>query len=36
VWDDVPEQLRPAAELVMDAHLEKLEAEGRAPTDLVP
>jgi glyoxylase-like metal-dependent hydrolase (beta-lactamase superfamily II) len=36
VWDDVPEQLRPAAALVMDAHLEKLEAEDRAPGDLVP
>jgi glyoxylase-like metal-dependent hydrolase (beta-lactamase superfamily II) len=31
VWDDVPEQLRPAAALVMEAHLEKLEAEGRVP-----
>jgi glyoxylase-like metal-dependent hydrolase (beta-lactamase superfamily II) len=29
VWDDVPEQLRPAAALVMQAHLDKLEAEGR-------
>jgi glyoxylase-like metal-dependent hydrolase (beta-lactamase superfamily II) len=28
-WDDVPEELRPAAALVMQAHLEKLEAEGR-------
>ncbi len=27
-WDDVPEQLRPAAATVMQAHLEKLEAEG--------
>jgi glyoxylase-like metal-dependent hydrolase (beta-lactamase superfamily II) len=34
VWDDVPEQLRPAAELVMDAHLEKLEAENRLPDGL--
>jgi glyoxylase-like metal-dependent hydrolase (beta-lactamase superfamily II) len=36
VWDDVPEQVLPAARLVMDAHLTKLEAEGRAPDDLVP
>jgi glyoxylase-like metal-dependent hydrolase (beta-lactamase superfamily II) len=28
-WSDVPEQLRPAAAMVMDAHLQKLEAEGR-------
>jgi glyoxylase-like metal-dependent hydrolase (beta-lactamase superfamily II) len=34
VWDDVPEQLRPAAAMVMDAHLQKLEAEGRAPSGL--
>jgi glyoxylase-like metal-dependent hydrolase (beta-lactamase superfamily II) len=31
VWDDVPDQLRPAAGLVMEAHLQKLEAEGRVP-----
>ena len=31
VWDDVPADLRPAAELTMQAHLEKLEAEGRLP-----
>jgi glyoxylase-like metal-dependent hydrolase (beta-lactamase superfamily II) len=31
VWDDVPENLRPAAGLVMDAHLQKLDAEGRLP-----
>jgi glyoxylase-like metal-dependent hydrolase (beta-lactamase superfamily II) len=30
-WDDVPEQLRPAAALVMEAHLQKLESEGRLP-----
>jgi glyoxylase-like metal-dependent hydrolase (beta-lactamase superfamily II) len=30
-WSDVPAELRPAAELVMQAHLEKLEAEGRLP-----
>ncbi len=28
-WDDVPAELRPAAEIVMQAHLDKLEAEGR-------
>jgi glyoxylase-like metal-dependent hydrolase (beta-lactamase superfamily II) len=27
-WDDVPKELRPAAALVMQAHLEKLAAEG--------
>lgn len=31
VWDDVPRQLRPAAAAVMDAHLQKLAAEGRLP-----
>jgi glyoxylase-like metal-dependent hydrolase (beta-lactamase superfamily II) len=30
-WDDVPAELRPAAAMVMDAHLAKLEAEGRVP-----
>jgi glyoxylase-like metal-dependent hydrolase (beta-lactamase superfamily II) len=30
-WDDVPAELRPAAAMVMQAHLEKLEAEGRLP-----
>lgn len=34
VWSDVPEQLLPAANLVMEAHLEKLAAEGRLPNDL--
>ena len=33
VWDDVPDQVRPAAAMVMDAHLQKLAAEGRLPTD---
>jgi glyoxylase-like metal-dependent hydrolase (beta-lactamase superfamily II) len=33
-WDDVPQELRPAAAVVMQAHLEKLEAEGRLPDDL--
>jgi glyoxylase-like metal-dependent hydrolase (beta-lactamase superfamily II) len=28
VWDDVPEVLRPAAAIAMQAHLEKLEGEG--------
>lgn len=34
VWSDVPEQLRPAANVVMEAHLQKLETEGRLPEDL--
>jgi glyoxylase-like metal-dependent hydrolase (beta-lactamase superfamily II) len=34
VWDEVEPGLRPAAELVMEAHLEKLDAEGRLPGDL--
>jgi glyoxylase-like metal-dependent hydrolase (beta-lactamase superfamily II) len=34
VWDDVPEELRPAAAMVMQAHLDKLEAEGRLPSGL--
>jgi glyoxylase-like metal-dependent hydrolase (beta-lactamase superfamily II) len=34
VWDDVPEQLRGAAEIAMQAHLEKLEDDGRLPDDL--
>jgi glyoxylase-like metal-dependent hydrolase (beta-lactamase superfamily II) len=34
VWEDVPPQLRPAAAVVMQAHLEKLEAEGRVPEGL--
>jgi len=33
-WDDVPEEMRPAAAVVMQAHLEKLDAEGRLPDDL--
>jgi glyoxylase-like metal-dependent hydrolase (beta-lactamase superfamily II) len=32
-WDDVPENLRPAAALVMEAHLQKLGSEGRLPAD---
>jgi glyoxylase-like metal-dependent hydrolase (beta-lactamase superfamily II) len=34
VWDDVPAEVRPAAALVMEAHLQKLEAEGRLPSEL--
>ena len=34
VWDDVPGALRPAAAVVMQAHLEKLAAEGRLPDGL--
>jgi glyoxylase-like metal-dependent hydrolase (beta-lactamase superfamily II) len=30
-WDDVPAELLPVAALVMEAHLEKLESEGRIP-----
>jgi glyoxylase-like metal-dependent hydrolase (beta-lactamase superfamily II) len=33
-WDDVPAELRGAAALVMEAHLQKLAAEGRLPGDL--
>jgi glyoxylase-like metal-dependent hydrolase (beta-lactamase superfamily II) len=35
VWDDVPVELLPMAAMAMEAHLEKLEAEGRLPSDLV-
>lgn len=34
VWTDVPEILRPAAAVVLEAHLQKLEAEGLLPADL--
>lgn len=34
-WDDVPEALRPAAAVAMQAHLEKLEQEGRLPRGIV-
>jgi glyoxylase-like metal-dependent hydrolase (beta-lactamase superfamily II) len=34
VWDEVPEPLRPVAAIAMQAHLEKLAAEGRLPSDL--
>jgi glyoxylase-like metal-dependent hydrolase (beta-lactamase superfamily II) len=33
-WDDVPGELRPAAALAMEAHLQKLDAEGRLPEGL--
>ncbi|MDX6609336.1 MAG: hypothetical protein QOF85_1261 [Solirubrobacterales bacterium] len=33
-WADVPDQLRPAAELVMQAHLDKLGTEGKLPGQL--
>jgi glyoxylase-like metal-dependent hydrolase (beta-lactamase superfamily II) len=33
-WSDVPAELRPAAALVMEAHLQKLEREGLLPADL--
>ena len=33
-WDDVPRDLRAVAALVMEAHLEKLDAEGRLPDGL--
>jgi glyoxylase-like metal-dependent hydrolase (beta-lactamase superfamily II) len=36
VWDDVPEGLRQAAAMVMEAHLQKLEDEGRLPNNLSP
>ncbi|HEY1285697.1 MAG TPA: MBL fold metallo-hydrolase [Solirubrobacterales bacterium] len=34
VWDDVPGELRGAAATVMEAHLQKLDAEGRLPGQL--
>ena len=34
VWDDVPQELLPAAEVAMEAHLEKLGEEGRLPADM--
>jgi len=34
-WADVPDELRPAAAIVMEAHLQKLDAEGSLPDDLV-
>ena len=35
VWDDVPPELLPMAAMAMEAHLEKLETDGRLPFDLV-
>ena len=34
VWDDIPIELLPMAAMAMEAHLEKLEGEGRLPGDL--
>ena len=34
VWDDVPAELRCPAAIAMEAHLEKLQDEGRLPGDL--
>jgi glyoxylase-like metal-dependent hydrolase (beta-lactamase superfamily II) len=34
VWDDVPAVLRPAAALTLEAHLDKLEREGRLHPDV--
>ena len=36
VWDDIPIELLPMAAMAMEAHLEKLDAEGRLPEDLGP
>ena len=35
-WDDIPIELLPMAAMAMEAHLEKLETEGRLPEDLEP
>jgi len=35
VWDDVAPEVRPVAALVMEAHLQKLQAEGRLSARLV-
>ncbi len=34
VWDDIPIELLPMAAMAMEAHLEKLEGEGRLPGNL--
>jgi glyoxylase-like metal-dependent hydrolase (beta-lactamase superfamily II) len=34
VWDDVPMELLPMAAMAMEAHLEKLDEEGKLPADL--
>jgi glyoxylase-like metal-dependent hydrolase (beta-lactamase superfamily II) len=36
VWDDIPIELLPMAAMAMEAHLEKLEGEGRLPDGLLP
>jgi glyoxylase-like metal-dependent hydrolase (beta-lactamase superfamily II) len=36
VWDDIPMELLPMAAMAMEAHLEKLEGEGRLAEDLDP
>jgi glyoxylase-like metal-dependent hydrolase (beta-lactamase superfamily II) len=36
VWDDIPMELLPMAAMAMEAHLEKLESEGRLPQGLQP
>lgn len=36
VWSDVPEQLRIAAHVTMQSHLEKLDLEDRLPADFEP
>jgi glyoxylase-like metal-dependent hydrolase (beta-lactamase superfamily II) len=36
VWDDIPIELLPMAAMAMEAHLEKLEVEGRLPGRLEP
>jgi glyoxylase-like metal-dependent hydrolase (beta-lactamase superfamily II) len=35
-WDDVPIELLPMAAMAMEAHLEKLEVDGRLPDELEP
>lgn len=35
-WDDVPAPMRPAAAVAMQAHLEKLDEEGRLPEGVAP
>jgi glyoxylase-like metal-dependent hydrolase (beta-lactamase superfamily II) len=34
VWDDIPVEVLPMAAMAMEAHLEKLEGEGRLPADV--
>jgi glyoxylase-like metal-dependent hydrolase (beta-lactamase superfamily II) len=36
VWEDIPAEVRPAAAMVMQAHLDKLAAEGRFKGSLAP